>query len=37
MDIENVWQQSSGSDDALNKMLQQKDLVTFSQNCRLVN
>lgn len=25
MDIENVWQQSMGSDDALNKMLQQKD------------
>lgn len=25
MDIENVWQQSGGNDDALNKMLQQKD------------
>jgi hypothetical protein len=25
MDIENVWQQSSGNDDALNKMLQQND------------
>lgn len=25
MDIENVWQQSGGSDDALNKIFQQKD------------
>ena len=25
MDIENIWQQSKGSDDALNKILQQKD------------
>ncbi len=25
MDIENIWQQSGGSDDALNKMLQQQD------------
>ena len=29
MDIENIWQQSKGSDDALNKILEQKDFSKF--------
>jgi hypothetical protein len=35
MDIENVWQQSSGSDDALNKMFQQKDFSNLQSKLPL--
>lgn len=35
MDIENVWKQSGGSDDALNKMFQQKDFSTLQSKLPL--